>query len=85
MKSCWQRPSKQVGIDSDGKGGVSDYEWGGEGLHSARINRLSYVFIRKFISPLHMCTRLNTIRRDESCTTMKYNEHDPMCQLVFNL
>lgn len=30
MKSCWQRSSKQVGIDSDGKGGVSDYD-GGEG------------------------------------------------------
>lgn len=80
MKSRWQRSSKQVGIDSDGKGGVSGCRgglgWGGQ--LSARINRLSYVFIRKFISSVHMCRRLNTMEsgegRDESCTTVKYYE-----------
>lgn len=93
MKSCWQRSSKQVGIDSDGKGGVSDYDGEGrEGLHphSARINRLSYVFIRKFISPVHMCRRLNTMgRRCPAATKVaqRWNTTStiPMCQLVFNL
>ena len=75
MKSRWHRSSKQVGIDSDGKGGVSGSQrrirvehsgTGGEEENqlSARINRLSYVFIREFISSVHMCRRLNTI---EAC------------------